>query len=311
MSGRDTLRVRGERDRDLGEPVVERADARVGDRQRHERGLRVKSVYGPQTHPATRVDEAIGGRREPHLLRLGGRSAEPERANPRPTASDPHEPTLTVDHDRTFNAVGSVPSRRAVRAPAGPKSWPLWRQRWSLVVAPAGGAPTTRCSDEQWAFSPGTVFDLPAALAALPGRRRDRRGRRLRASSSSTPTSRRTSGPTRRGRRTTASTTTATATSTTSTASTSPAADATTTCTTASATAPTSPARSRRRPTAGGVVGVAYRAKLMTVKVLDDRGGGTHRRGRRGHPLRRRQRRADHQPQPREPRPTTRACARP
>ena len=48
----------------------------------------------------------------------------------------------------------------------------------------------------------------------------------------------------------------------------------------------------------------------MTVKVLDDRGAGTTGARRRGHPLRRRQRRADHQPQPRERAPTTRACAR-
>ena len=48
-----------------------------------------------------------------------------------------------------------------------------------------------------------------------------------------------------------------------------------------------------------GVVGVAFRAKMMTVKVLDDNGARDHGRGRRGHPLRRGQRRADHQPQPR------------
>ena len=61
----------------------------------------------------------------------------------------------------------------------------------------------------------------------------------------------------------------------------------------------------------GGVVGVAYRARLMTVKVLDDRGSGNTRAGRRGHPLRRRQRRADHQPERSRAPTTTRACARP
>ena len=41
-------------------------------------GLHVESVYGLQADPATRVDEAIGRGREPHLLRLRGRGAEPE-----------------------------------------------------------------------------------------------------------------------------------------------------------------------------------------------------------------------------------------
>ena len=49
-----------------------------------------------------------------------------------------------------------------------------------------------------------------------------------------------------------------------------------------------------------GVIGVAYRAKLMTVKILDERGKGSTPDDGRGHPLRGRQRRADHQPQPRD-----------
>ena len=165
----------------------------------------------------------------------------------------------------------------------------------------------TRGQGEQWAVAPGTVFDLPA-----PGSSRRAPASSSRSSTpgcdSTTRTSRRTCGPTPPRSPATASTTTATATSTTSTASTS------------RVTEPRRPARRYGHGThvagtiaaaanGSGVVGVAYRAKLMTVKVLDDRGGGTTE-GRRGHPLRRRQRRADHQPQPRDARPTTRACAR-
>ena len=132
------------------------------------------------------------------------------------------------------------------------------------------------------------------------------------APSSITRTWRRTSGPTSTRSPATASTTTATATSTTSTASTS--------------------RRPGRRPgppdghghgthVAGiiaaaangrGVVGVAPRAKIMTVKVLDDDGRGHDRRRRRGHPLRRRQRRARDQRQHpgRRPRPAPRRRGR-
>ena len=143
------------------------------------------------------------------------------------------------------------------------------------VSTPAAGAPNDALLDEQWAFSPDTVFDLPAAWDLSQGAGRGRRGRRLRASSSTTPTSRRTSGPTSARSRATASTTTATATSTTSTASTSRAANANQDLHDGfghgTHVAGTIAAAANGR----GVVGVAFRAKLMTVKVLDDRGAGT------------------------------------
>ena len=66
---------------------------------------------------------------------------------------------------------------------------------------------------------------------------------------------------------------------------------------------PRHPRRGHRSPPAQngrGVVGVAPRARLMILKVLDDNGAGRRRRL-RGDPLRRRQRRARDQPQPRGP----------
>ena len=48
-----------------------------------------------------------------------------------------------------------------------------------------------------------------------------------------------------------------------------------------------------------GVVGVAFRARIMTIKVLAADGSGNTARGGGGHPLRRGQRRAGGQPQPR------------
>ena len=137
-----------------------------------------------------------------------------------------------------------------------------------LVASPARADPQPTA--EQWAVSPDTVLDLPGAwalsqgagvvvavvdsgVAAQPPRPRAR-----------------TCGPTRRdpGQRDdddgngyvddvhgvdlTGDEHSATSTTT--------------------GTAPTSPGRSRRPATARGVVGVAYRAKLMTVQVLDARG---------------------------------------
>ena len=183
----------------------------------------------------------------------------------------------------------------------GPDFWP-WRWVSSALSRTPGRRRSQRCAPGRAVgVRTGDGLRPPRRVGALAGRRRVRRGRRLRDEARpSRPRPERLDelrrGPRqrrrrrrqrlrrRRPRRRPDEPRTPT-----------------TTSTTASATAPTSSGHDRR----GGQRHAASSAsrsgrKLMTVKVLDDTRRRHDGRGRRGHPLRRRQRRADHQPQPRD-----------
>ena len=172
-------------------------------------------------------------------------------------------------------------ARRARQASGSPRLSDL--KRYWPVAAASGRAPlrARAAADERQSRAVGGRARQRARPprgvgSSADGARRHRRDRRLRRAGWITPTSRRTSGPTSTRSPATASTTTTTATSTTSTASTS-----------SSRRARAGPQRrprprharrrDRRRPHANGrgVVGVAPRAKLMIVKVLDAEGAGT------------------------------------
>ena len=59
-------------------------------------------------------------------------------------------------------------SRRPHLCRAGPQPWPpLWWHCWS--PQPAAGAPSDALQNEQWAVAPGTVFDLPGAWELSQG----------------------------------------------------------------------------------------------------------------------------------------------
>ncbi len=79
--------------------------------ERHERGRHVESVCGLQPHSRSGVDQAVGGRGEPHLLRLRGRGKQPNHESETPSAGHrmgrPYRLT-----GRTSKAVGWSWSRR-------------------------------------------------------------------------------------------------------------------------------------------------------------------------------------------------------
>ena len=74
MSGRESAGIGGERDRDLGDPVVERLDPGVGDGQADEGGGRRRRAVGAfEAGRAVRVRGAVGGGSEPDRRLLSTR----------------------------------------------------------------------------------------------------------------------------------------------------------------------------------------------------------------------------------------------
>ena len=313
------VRVRAERHRHLGRarrraPGCPRRRPRAGRAGRTRRARRrarapARNSRWSGSRPARRGARLLAGRRRGHRK-------EPDEACCR-TPDSHHAPDAIGEwwagpHPPRVNRLAA--GRRGCQ----PRSRGVWTTASGLVRAarrcwrrsrsgrPGAGAESDdSLKGEQWAVAEGAVLEPSRRVGALPGRRRRGGGDRLRREArASGPGAQRVGqlrrGAGQRGRR---------------------------------RRQRLRRRRPRRRPhhqpslrqdlsdgnghgthVAGIIAGGRQRARRRRRRVpraADDRqgarraGGGNHRRGRRGHPLRRRQRGADHQPEPR------RADARP